>query len=247
MSFNLAMGQYIPSDSVLHRLDPRAKVACVLIAAIAVLAASGWAGFIPAVLLTFAAVALSGFSPRLILGGLRALWLILAVTFLVQLLLTPGEVLVALGPLKISREGLEAGSQLLLRLVLLIFLASLLTQTTSPVALTAGLESLLSPLTRLGVPAHELAMMMTIAMGFVPTLLREADLLIKAQRSRGAGLAGGPAGWFKNMLPLLVPLLASFLSRGNNGLSTHAWIPCPGGTGDNSPAFSTLGTNGRSH
>jgi energy-coupling factor transport system permease protein len=207
------MGQYIPGDSFLHRLDPRAKVVCVLIAAITVLAASGRTGFVPAALITFVAVALSGLSPRLVLGGLRALRLNLAVTFLLQLLLTPGEVIAALGPLKITWEGLEAGSQLFLRLALLIFLASLLTQTTSPVALTAGLESMLAPFTRLGVPAHELAMMMTIAMGFIPTLLQEAELLVKAQRSRGAGLAGGPAGWFRNMLPLLVPLFAGAIRR----------------------------------
>jgi energy-coupling factor transport system permease protein len=213
MSLKLTMGQYIPGESLLHRLDPRIKVACVLVVAVAVLFASGWAGFVPAALLTAAAIALSGFSPRFIIGGLRSLWLILTVTFLLQLLLTPGELLLALGPLKISWEGLEAGSQLFLRLALLIFLASLLTQTTSPVSLTAGLESVLSPLTRLGVPAHELAMMMTIALGFIPTLLQEADILVKAQRSRGAGLEGGPAGWLRNMLPLLVPLFAGALRR----------------------------------
>jgi energy-coupling factor transport system permease protein len=213
MSIKITMGQYIPGESLLHRLDPRTKVACVLFVAAAVLAASSWIGFIPAVLITMAAIAISRFSPRLIIGGLRPLWLILAVTFLLQLLLTPGEVLVALGPLKISREGLEAGIQLFLTLVLIIFLASLLTQTTSPVALTAGLESMLGPLKRLGVPAHELAMMMTIAMSFIPTLLQEADILHKAQRSRGAGLAGGPAGWLKNMLPLLVPLFAGAIRR----------------------------------
>lgn len=213
MSSRLTIGQYIPGASLLHRLDPRTKVVCVLVVAVAVLVASGWAGFVPAALITFAAVALSCFSPRLIIGGLRTLWLILAVTFVLQLLLTPGELLLELGPLKISWEGLEAGSQLFLRLVLLIFLASLLTQTTSPLSLTAGLESVLSPLTRLGVPAHELALMMTIAMGFIPTLLQEAETLIKAQRSRGAGLAGGPAGWLRNMLPLLVPLFAGAMRR----------------------------------
>jgi energy-coupling factor transport system permease protein len=213
VSLKITMGQYIPGESVLHRLDPRTKLACVLIVAITVLAAAGWVGFVPSVLVAVGAIVLSGFSPRLILGGLRPLWLILAVTFLLQLLLTPGEILFQLGPLKATWGGLEAGSQLFLRLALLIFLASLLTQTTSPVSLTAGLESLLAPFARLGVPAHELAMMMTIALGFIPTLLQEADILIKAQRSRGAGLAGGPAGWLKNMLPLLVPLFAGAIRR----------------------------------
>lgn len=216
MAINITMGQYIPGESFLHRLDPRTKAAGVLIVGVAILAASGWVSFLPSALLTVAAIALTGFSPRLIVGGLRPLWLILAVTFLLQLLLTPGAVMVGLGPLKITWEGLEAGSQLFLRLTLLIFLASLLTQTTSPVSLTAGLESALAPLTRLGVPAHELAMIMTIALGFIPTLLQEAEILVKAQRSRGAGLAGGPAGWLKNMLPLLVPLFAGALRRADD-------------------------------
>ncbi|MDD4237569.1 MAG: energy-coupling factor transporter transmembrane component T [Desulfotomaculaceae bacterium] len=216
MFSSLTMGQYIPGESLLHRLDPRTKVVCVLVVGVAVLVALGWAGFVPAVLITIAAIALSGFSPRLIIRGLRPLWLILTVTFLLQLLLTPGEVLLELGPLHISWEGLEAGSQLFLRLGLLIFLASLLTQTTTPVSLTAGLESLLAPLTRVGVPAHELSMMMTIALSFIPTLMQEADILVKAQRSRGAGLAGGPAGWIKNMIPLLVPLFAGAMRRADD-------------------------------
>lgn len=217
MLSNITFGQFIPGDSLLHRLDPRAKTAGVLVAAASILAASNWQGFALAAGLTLAAVALSGLRAGIFLSGLRSLWVLLAVTFLIQVLLTPGEAVLAFGPLQVSREGLEAGGRIFLRLALLILIASLLTLTTSPVSLTAGLESLLSPLGRLGVPAHELAMMMTIALRFVPTLLQEAEILLKAQRSRGAGLAGrGPARWAGGLLPLFVPLFAGALRRADD-------------------------------
>jgi len=212
MLSGVTFGQFIPGDSLLHRLDPRTKVAGVLFAAVSVLAASEWRGFILAAGLTVAA-ALSGLSVRIFLGGLRALWFLLALSFLIQLLLTPGEILLSLGPLKVTREGLEAGGLIFLRLALLILVASLLTLTTSPVNLTAGLEKILSPLGRLGLPAHELAMMMTIALRFIPILLEEAEILVKAQRSRGAGSGRAPARWIKFLLALFVPLFAGALRR----------------------------------
>lgn len=214
MLSGITFGQFIPGDSLLHRLDPRTKVVGVLGAAMCVLTATNWQGFVLAAGLTLGAIALSRLPAGIFLGGLRSLWVLLAITFLIQVLLTPGEILIGYGPLKISREGLEAGGQIFLRLALLILIASLLTLTTSPINLTAGLESILSPLRRLGVPAHELAMMMTIALRFVPTLLQEAEVLVKAQRSRGAGFAaGGPAGWARSLLPLFVPLFAGALRR----------------------------------
>lgn len=214
MLSGITFGQYIPGNSLLHRLDPRTKVMVVLGAAMCVLAASNWQGFVLAVGLTLAAMALSGMPAGIFLGGLRSLWVLLAITFLIQVLLTPGEFLIGYGPVRISREGLDAGGQIFIRLALLILIASLLTLTTSPINLTAGLESLLSPLRRLGVPARELAMMMTIALRFVPTLLQEAEVLIKAQRSRGAGFsAGRPVSWARSLLPLFVPLFAGALRR----------------------------------
>lgn len=214
MLSGITIGQFIPGESLLHLLDPRTKVLGVLAGAVSVLAAADWRGFALAAGLTLAALLLSKLPARTFLGGLRSLWVLLAITFLIQLLLTPGEALLALGPLQITREGLAAGVQIFLRLALLILLASLLTLTTSPITLTAGLERILSPLQRVGVPAHELAMMMTIALRFVPTLLQEADTVLKAQRSRGAGSTGrGPAGWARNLLPLFVPLFAGALRR----------------------------------
>lgn len=210
----VTLGQFIPGDSLVHSLDPRAKVVCVIAAAMSVLAASNWQGFALSAAFTLIAIIVSKLPGRIFLGVLRSMWVLLAITFIIQILLTPGEVLAGLGPLKISREGLQAGVQLFIRLALLILLASLLTLTTSPMNLTAGLESMLSPLGRLGAPVHELAMMMTIALRFVPTLFQEAEVVIKAQRSRGAVIAtGSPAGWAKGMLPLFVPLFSGAIRR----------------------------------
>ncbi len=206
--------QYFPGDSLLHRLDPRTKVVAVLSAAVSVLAAADWQGLGLAALPVLASLFLTRLPVRVFLHGLRGFWVLLAITFLVQLFTIPGEMLLELGPLGISRDGLEAATLIFLRLSLLILAASLLTLTTSPISLTAGLESILSPFRRLGLPAHELAMMMTIALRFIPTLLQEAQVLLKAQRSRGAHFsAGNPARWARGLLPLFVPLLAGALRR----------------------------------
>jgi energy-coupling factor transport system permease protein len=217
MLSGITMGQYIPGDSLLHRLDPRTKVIGVLAAAASILAASNWQGFVLAALLTITALLLSKLSLRILLGSLKSLWILLAFTFLIQVFFTPGVVVAGLGPLKISQEGIAAGSEIFLRLAMLIMTAFLLTLTTPPIKLTAGLEYMISPLKRLGVPAHELAMMMTLAIRFIPTLLQEAEVVIKAQRSRGAGFTtGSPAKWAKSLLPLFVPLFAGALRRADD-------------------------------
>jgi energy-coupling factor transport system permease protein len=217
MLSGITMGQYIPGDSLLHRLDPRTKVFGVLAAAASILAASNWQGFVLAALLTITALMLSELPLRILLGSLKSLWILLAFTFLIQVFFTPGTALAGIGPLKISQEGVAAGSEIFLRLSMLILTAFLLTLTTPPIKLTAGLEYLISPLKRLGVPAHELAMMMTLALRFVPTLMQEAEIVIKAQRSRGAGFTtGSPAKWAKGLLPLFVPLFAGALRRADD-------------------------------
>lgn len=207
-------GQFMPGSSLLHRLDPRTKIVCVLAIAISVIIADKWYEFILLSGLIMVLMLLSRLPAKLFIGGLRSFWVLLAITFLVQLFFTPGDVLLGLGPLRVSREGLAAGSLIFIRLSLVILVASLLTLTTSPISLTAGLESILAPLKRIGVPTHELAMMMTIALRFVPTLLVEADLVIKSQQSRGARLnSGGIIGRAKSLLPLFVPLFAGALRR----------------------------------
>ncbi|HOV80725.1 MAG TPA: energy-coupling factor transporter transmembrane component T [Bacillota bacterium] len=210
----ITFGQYVPGNSPVHRLDPRSKIICVVAAATAVLLSAGWQAFALSIGFTLFAVCLTGVSPGVLFAGLRSFRVLLAVTVVIQVFLTPGEAVAALGPLRISLEGLEAGLYIFLRLTFLIVLASLLTLTTSPMNLTAGLENMLSPLGRIGAPVHELALMMTIAMRFVPTLLQEAQIVIKAQQSRGAAFtAGSPAGWAKSMLPLFVPLFSGALRR----------------------------------
>ncbi|OPX84396.1 MAG: Energy-coupling factor transporter transmembrane protein EcfT [Pelotomaculum sp. PtaB.Bin104] len=214
MLTGITFGQFIPGNSIFHRLDPRTKVICVLATAISIIIASKWYEFALLAALTMGLMFFSRLSARLFFGGLRSFWVLLAITFLVQVLFTPGEVLAGLGWLKVSREGLVAGGIIFIRLSLLILVASLLTLTTSPISLTAGLESLLTPLKRFGLPAHELAMMMTIALRFIPTLLAEAEIVIKAQQSRGARLnSGGIVKRAKSLLPLFVPLFAGALRR----------------------------------
>ncbi len=217
MLSGISLGQYIPGDSLLHRLDPRTKVIGVLAAAVSILAFANWQGFLLAALLTLTALLVSKLPPGIILGSLKSLWLLLVITFLLQAFLTPGTLLAVLGPLKISREGMFAAVEIVLRLALLILIAFLPTLTTPPIKLTAGLESIISPLRRLGVPAHELAMMMTLALRFIPTLLQEAEVVISAQRSRGAGFTtGSPARWARSLLPLFVPLFAGALRRADD-------------------------------
>ncbi|OPY61455.1 MAG: Energy-coupling factor transporter transmembrane protein EcfT [Pelotomaculum sp. PtaU1.Bin065] len=209
---NVTIGQFVPGDSLLHRLDPRTKVVCVIATAIAVFIIASWYEFALLTGFVFLSMILTGISAKIFFRGLLSIWLLLAVTFFLQALLTPGEVWFGLGFLKVTKEGLAGGGQIFLRLVLLILIAFLLTLTTSPVNLTAGLESILAPLRRVGVPTHELAMMMTIALRFVPTLLNEADKIAKAQRSRGAGFgSGGAMDRVKGLLPLFVPLFAGAL------------------------------------
>ncbi len=227
----ITLGQFVPANSLLHRLDPRTKVIGVLAAATSVLAAANWQGFTLAAGLTIAAIALSGLPVRMIIGGLRSLWVLLIIAFLLQAFLTPGEAVAGLGPLQVTREGLEAGGQIFLRLGFLILVASLLTLTTPPISLTAGMESMLSPLKRIGVPAHELAMMMTIALRFIPTLLEEAQTLVRSQRSRGAEFSAlSPKKMAANLLPLFVPLFAGALRRAED-LATAMEARCyRGGT-----------------
>ncbi len=151
---------------------------------------------------------------KYVFKGLRPLIIILLLTIFVNMFMVEGEVFYSLGPLDITREGLVQAARMATRLVLLVMGASLLTLTTSPIALTDGIEKLLSPFRRVGVPAHELAMMMTIALRFIPTLLDETDKIMKAQMARGADFeSGNLVNRAKNLVPLLVPLFISAFRR----------------------------------
>jgi energy-coupling factor transport system permease protein len=165
---------------------------------------------ISAVLLT----TISNIPWRYILKSLRPILILVAITLLLNMLLTPGKPLVSLGPAKITREGISFGIVASMRLLLLVMIASLLTLTTTPVNLTEGVERLLAPGKAIGIPAHELAMMMTIALRFIPTLIEETDKIIKAQQCRGADFESGSlVARARNLVPLLVPLFISSFRR----------------------------------
>ncbi|GBF31921.1 transmembrane component of general energizing module of ECF transporters [Desulfocucumis palustris] len=227
----LMVGQYIPANSPVHRLDPRTKILSMLLLITAAALAKG-TGFLPVAAVSVFALLLSRVPFLFLWRGFKALWVILFITFILQIFFTPGETIYTAGPLTITKEGLLLGGQMLLRLVLLILISSLLTMTTTPVGLTAGIEHLGRPLQRFGVPVHEMAMMMTIALRFVPTLLQEAFTVSRAQQSRGAGLSGVTLERkFTALVSLMVPVFAGAFRRAEE-LSTAMETRCyHGGAG----------------
>jgi len=212
---DITLGRYVPLDSVVHRLDPRAKLIAALALMVALVIARGFlplfgfAGFLVLVVL------LSQLPIRFVFRSLRPFLWLFAFTLLLHAFLTPGRPLLSFstGEITLTVEGLKLGAFFAFRLALLILGASLVTLTTSPIDLTDGLESLLSPFRKVGLPAHELAMMMTIALRFVPTFIDEAERLRKAQLARGASFSGGPIRKIKSLVPLLVPLFLSAFRR----------------------------------
>ena len=211
---DIQIGRYIPGDSFLHRMDPRVKIVLLFFYLLLVFFVENAAGF----LVLGVSIALLMIVSQVPLGmQLRSirpiLWIVLF-TFGVHLFMTPGTELFSVGPLSATWEGLTRGVYIGLRLILLILLSTLLTLTTSPLRLTDGLEALLSPLRRVGVPVHELSMMMTIALRFIPTLLEELDRIMKAQKARGADFEHGSiVRRMRAIVPVLVPLFLSAFRR----------------------------------
>ncbi|MBA1336373.1 MAG: Energy-coupling factor transporter transmembrane protein EcfT [Firmicutes bacterium] len=211
---DITIGQYFPGDSVVHRLDPRVKIVLTFILIISLFVSGNMLGYGGCALFIVLALILSKVPVKYIFKGLRPLLIILLLTIFINMFMVKGEVLYNIGPLEITREGLTQAARMASRLVLLVTGASLLTLTTSPIALTDGIEKLLNPLRRFGVPAHELAMMMTIALRFIPTLLDETDKIMKAQMARGADFeSGNLVKRARNLIPLLVPLFISAFRR----------------------------------
>ena len=212
---NITLGQYFPGTSPLHRLDPRAKI----LLTIALIAAVFVASSIPAYALVFLFIAgmaaLSRIDVKFMVKGLKPVFFVIIFTFVLNLFFTTGgNTLLSWKFIKITDQGLKSAGFMALRLVLLILGTQLLTLTTSPIALTDGIESLLKPLSKIGFPAHELAMMMSIALRFIPTLLEETDKIQKAQMARGADFeSGNLMQRAKAMVPLLVPLFVSAFRR----------------------------------
>ena len=214
---DITLGQYYPGESWIHKLDPRTKIIGTFVFLVALFLVKDFWGFLVAVAGLGLVIGISRVPLNFILKGLKPVFLIILFTFVINMFMTKGETLVGWGFLVITREGLYNAFFMGVRLVLLIIGSSLLTLTTKPIKLTDGIENLLGPLKKIGVPAHELAMMMTIALRFIPTLLEETDRIMKAQSSRGADFVNGNL-WqrAKNMVPLLVPLFISAFRRADD-------------------------------
>ena len=215
MLTDITLGQYFPGNSFIHKLDPRTKLLATLIYIIAIFFAATPLAY--GILTAFAAVVIliSRVPWMMVCKSLKTIWIIVILTMLIHMFTAPGEHIVFTWKfLSVTAEGIDMGVKMAVRLILLLLFSSVLTFTTSPIVLTDGIENLLRPFKKLGVPAHELAMMMTIALRFIPTLLDETDRIMKAQTSRGADFASGNIFQrMKNMLPLLVPLFISSFRR----------------------------------
>lgn len=214
---DITIGQYLPGESPVHKLDPRIKISITFVFIVNLFIINHFLGYIPSLLFIAVSILISGIKIKYILKGLKPLFVILLLTAILNIFLTPGTVIYAIGPLKATREGLNLAGFMMLRLVFLIVGTSMLTLTTSPIQLTDGIESLLNPFKKIGVPAHELAMMMTIALRFIPTLIDETDKIMKAQMARGADFeSGNIVKRAKNLIPLLVPLFISSFRRADD-------------------------------
>ena len=214
---DITLGQYYPADSVIHKLDPRTKLFATLLFIISVFSFDGIVGFIVMTAFLFGVIALSKVPLSFMLRGLKAIMILLVIAGLFNLFLTPGQVLWSIWKIHITREGLRNAVLMTIRMVYLIMGSSVMTLTTTPNQLTDGLEKALKPLQKINVPVHEIAMMMSIALRFIPILIEETDKIMKAQMARGADFeTGGLVKKAKNMVPLLVPLFVSAFRRAND-------------------------------
>ena len=207
---DITLGQYYPGDSAVHRLDARTKIIATLLYIIELFVVNNFRGFLIAAAALFAVIAVSRVPLKFIFRGLTAVFLIIAFTFILNLFMVDGRVLWQWKFLTITYEGVSRAFFMAVRLILLIIGSSIMTLTTKPVELTDGLEKLLKPFSKIGLPSHEIALMMTIALRFIPTLMEETDKIIKAQQARGADFeSGNLLQRAKSLIPILVPLFVS--------------------------------------
>ncbi len=207
---DITLGQYFPGESVLHKLDPRVKIIATLLFIIELFIVDNFLGFAVAAVCLGVVIAVSKVPLSFIVRGLKPVLFILMFTFALNIFMVDGKVIWQWGFLKMTVEGIELAVFMAIRLVLLIIGSSMLTLCTRPLSLTDGIERLLSPFKKIGLPAHEIAMMMTIALRFIPTLLEETDKIMKAQQARGADFeTGSLIQRAKALIPILVPLFVS--------------------------------------
>jgi len=209
---DITLGQYFPGDTVVHRLDPRTKLILVMLYIVAIFQATGWGGYALVTAVTAGAMALSHIGVGHIFKGLKPMLFIISLTALLNLFYTPGTAIVE--GWVVTWEGLDRAVKMILRILLLITGTFLLTYTTSPMELTDGLERLLAPLKRVKVPVHEMTIMMSMALRFIPTLIEETDKIMSAQKARGADFENGNLlQRARALLPILVPLFVSAFRR----------------------------------
>ena len=214
---DITIGQYYQTDSVVHRLDPRVKLIATIVFIISLFCVDNIWGYLIAAVFLAGCIKLSNVPFKFMVRGMRAILFLLLITVAFNLFLTPGEPLVQIWKLTISKEGLALAVTMAIRLSFLIIGSSVMTLTTTPNNLTDGMESLMKPLNKLKVPVHEIAMMMSIALRFIPILLEETDKIMKAQIARGADFeSGNVIKKAKAMVPLLVPLFISAFRRAND-------------------------------
>ena len=211
---DITLGQYFPGNTFVHRLDPRTKLILVLLHIVTLFLCSWFVSYGLMLAFLIVSVAVSRIRPKALFKGLKPLMFIIAFTAIINLFYSDGQVLVKWWIFTITKEGLYNAFFLVLRITMLVAGTFLLTYTTSPIALTDGLESLLSPLKHIRVPVHELAMMMSIALRFIPTLIEETDKIISAQKARGADFESGNLfRRAKALVPILIPLFISAFRR----------------------------------
>ena len=211
---DITLGQYFPGNTVIHRMDPRTKLIFTLLYIVALFIAKRLSAYLVLIVVLVVCVAISKIKPAALFKGMKPILFLLIVTGLLNLFYTSGTILWQWKFLKITVEGIWAAIYMILRITMLICCTFLLTYTTSPIRLTDGLENLLGPLKKIKVPVHELAMMMSIALRFIPTLIEETDKIMSAQRARGADFdTGNLIQKAKALIPLLVPLFVSAFRR----------------------------------
>lgn len=214
---DITIGQYYPADSILHRLDPRVKFVGTIMFLVSLFVANSFWGYLLATVFLAAVIIMSKVPVKFMLKGLKPLFFILLITVAFNLFLIPGKVLWQFWIFKITQEGILQAVKIGIRLIYLVIGSSVMTLTTTPNQLTDGLERLMRPLNKIRVPVHDIAMMMSIALRFIPILMEETDKIMKAQIARGADFENGNLiQKAKNMVPLLVPLFISAFRRAND-------------------------------
>ena len=238
---DITLGQYFPGNTVVHRLDPRTKIILIVAYIVALFNCNGWISYALVVAATAASMAISKIKPKSALKGLKPLVIIIVLTGILNIFYTDGTPIIK-GWI-ITWEGLEKAAMMILRIILLIVGTFMLTYTTSPISLTDGLEIMFGPLKKIKVPVHEMSMMMSMALRFIPTLIEETDKIMSAQKARGADFdTGNIIQRAKALLPILVPLFVSAFRRADE-LATAMESRCYHG-GDGRTRMKTLKMQG---